>query len=157
MSGANEMASIIRTVGSDIYLPASLRAIIACDDREITTGLRVCSLASPIARWFSCPRPMVFKRDAVSFVIHENWIKGQTRWIEGKLSEMEFPLYLLIFLMSISCFRPRLHLLASTLWRTDLYLDILFAWHKIKTCDTSRRYEGKVYSQRDKKSHNITH
>lgn len=39
MSGANEMVSIIGTVGSDIYLPASSRTIIAYDDREITASL----------------------------------------------------------------------------------------------------------------------
>lgn len=159
MSGANEMASIIRTVGSDIYLPASLRAIIACDDREITTGLRVCSLASPIARWFSCPRPW-----CLNVMQYPSWfmkIELKVKLVElswENLAKWNFRyIFLFSWLMSISCFRPRLHLLASTLWRTDLYLDILFAWHKIKTCDTSRRYEGKVYSQRDKKSHNITH
>jgi len=134
MSGANEMASIIGTVGSDIYLPASSRAIIVYDDREITTGLRVCSVASPIARWFSCPRAVhvVFKRDAISFMeielqvklvelSWENFVKWNFRYI-----------FLFSWLISISCFNSRPCLLALTLWQTDLYLDILFAWYMIK-------------------------
>lgn len=48
------MASIIGTVGSDIYLPASSRAIIMYDDREITSTSLSLSLffllASPIPR-----------------------------------------------------------------------------------------------------------
>lgn len=161
MSGANEMASIIGTVGSDIYLPASSRAIIAYDDREITTGLRVYSLASSIARWFFCPRAAWY----LNVTRYPPWfmeIELKVKLVElswENLAKWNFCyIFLFSWLISISCFKSRLCLLASTLWQTDLYLDILFAWHKIKTCDTSGRYGGKVYSQRDKKSHyDITH